>query len=188
MKKETLEFINGDRNAVKDEFILGREMAGSSEFILVSVPERERPLYALWNSRKNTKKYKIRNEEKDNEEEEFIFEKVVPKGTGGEMSYVMLMVYGINELNRSHITVDAAGALFKLIDSIEWNTGRVFRRSDNKSMSSDMMLNKLGVCRGKLKRILRELRGLNVVSYDNRRKAYYVNSKYIRKGAAVDED
>lgn len=185
MKKETLEYINGLRNAVKDEFIIGREMAGNSEFVIVSLPDREKPLYALWNSKKAANRYK-KVEYCDTDE--IIFEKVEPKGTGGEESYVMLMVYAINELNKKDISINAAGAIFKLVDNIEWNTGRICRLRDGKPMNRKMLMDELGVCENKLKCIIKELKNLGVVHYDKSKKAYYFNRKYIRKGAAVNED
>jgi hypothetical protein len=178
-----MEYLRGERNVAKDEFIIGRERTGNSEFVIVSLPESKEPLYALWNSRKTAKEYK-----KSENSGEIIFERITPKGTGGRESYVMLMPYAISELNKKNISLDAAGVIFKLADCVEWNTGRICRRRDSKSMTREMLSKTLGAGNMKLKSILRELKRLDVLYYDEKKQAYFINKKFIRKGAVSDED
>lgn len=185
MKKETLEYISGRRNAVKDEFIIGRERAGNSELIFVSLPESEKPLYALWNSKKTVKKYSV---VKKNDSDEIVFEKVEPKGTGGKETYVMLMEYALNELNKKNISIIAAGAIIKLVDCVEWGTGRLCRKRDSKTINRNMIKEILKVSDNNLRKILKELKELNVLYYDNRKKAYFFNTRYLRKGCYKNED
>ena len=185
MKKETMEYLRGERNVAIDEFIVGRERAGNAELIFVSLPNIEKPLYALWNSKKTVNKYKVK---RDKESAEVIFEFVKPKGTGGKTMYVMLMPNAINELNEEKISIDAAGMILKLIDCIEWNTGRIYRKRDKKSMTKSMLSTFLNIGDSKLTSIIRELRNLNVIFYDRKKKAYFFNPKFIRKGATPCED
>ena len=184
MKKETMEYLRGERNAVKDEFILGREMAGSSELIFVSLPDREKPIYALWNSRKSVNNYK----KKEDEDGGVTFERVSPSGTGGETAYVMLMDYAILELNKRKISLDASGIIFKLVSYVEWNTGRLCRKRDGMALTRRMMFEILDVSRQRFNSAIKELKNLNVLYYDYKKQAYFINSKYIRKGAACNED
>lgn len=188
MKKETLEYISGLRNAVKDEFIIGRERAGNSELIFVSLPESERPLYALWNSKKTAKKYKVKKNDTDEKLDEIKFEKVEPKGTGGKEVYIMLMEYALSELNKKNISINAAGAIVKLIDCIEWGTGKLCRKRDSKILNRNMIKEILKVSDNSLRKILKELKILNVLCYDNKKKAYFFNTKYLRKGCYKNED
>jgi hypothetical protein len=183
LKKETMEYLRGERNAVKDEFVIGRERAGNSELVFVSLPESEKPLYALWNSKKAAKDYK-----KSENAGEVTFERITPKGSGGKESYVMLMPFAIVELKNKNISLDSAGAIFKLADCIEWNTGRIYHKRDGKSMTREMILKSLGIGNMKMKTILRELKKLDVIYYDNKKHSYFVNRKFIRKGAVSDED
>lgn len=183
MKKETLEYLNGERNVAIDEFVVGRERTGNSELILVSLPECEKPLYALWNSKKTAKKYKM-----NVESGEVTFELITPKGTGGKESYVMLMPNSVTDLNKSQISLDAAGMIFRLIDCIEWNTGRIYRKRDKKSMTINMLSSFLNIGKLRAKTIIRELTKLGVIYYDNKNKAYFFNAKYIRKGATPREN
>ncbi len=188
MKKEMMEYLSGFRNVVKDEFILGRERSGNSEFIIVALPECEKPIYALWNSKKTAKKYRVKYVENAANTEQYIFEVVKPKGTGGKPLYVMLMPNAINELNKKSISLDAAGMILKLVDCIEWNTGRIYRKRDGKSMTKSMLSAFLNISESKVTSIIKELAELDIMHYNNKKKAYFFNPKFIRKGVAPHEN
>lgn len=183
MKRETLEFIRGERNATLDNVLLSRERANNGDLIFVSLPELKNPLYKFWHSRKKKIDYEIEYSAKSGDVKH---KKLLPKGTGGKVSYVMLMPVAISELGC--LTIDSAGVLFKLMDSIEWNTGRICRQRDGKSLTKDMIADKCGIGKRRIKSCLRELGDLNIITYNNNARAYYFNNKYIRKGATVDED
>ena len=146
----------------------------------------------MWNSKKAAKKYEIKKNETINEnnekEEEIIFEKVTPKGTGGKEVYVMLMEYALSELNDKSISLNSAGAIVKLINCIEWGTGRLCRKRDLKVLNRDMIKDILGVSDRSLRRIINELKELNVLHYDRKQKAYFFNTRYLRKGCFKNED
>jgi len=184
MKKETLEYLNGARNATRDEFIVGREKAGNAELIFVSLPETQKPLYALWNSKKLAEKFTI----KSDPVEMVKFELVSPKGTGGKEVYVSLMLAALDELNERKLSLLSAGAMLKLSSYIEWNTGRVCRKRDGKPLTRKMMSEIFNIGISKTKAIIRELSRLEVLHYDKKRQAYFFNTKYIRKGAISHED
>lgn len=184
MKKETLEYLNGVRNATRDEFILSREKTGNAELIFVSLPETQKPLYALWNNKKLAQKFVMKSDPK----EMVKFELVSPKGTGGKEVYVSLMLTALDKLNERKLSLVAAGAMLKLSNSIEWNTGMVCRKRDGKSLTRKMIAKVLGVGTSKTKAIISELSRLEVLYYDKKKQAYFFNTKYIRKGAISHED
>lgn len=178
MKNETLDFISGNRNAVKDEFVLGRERNGNSELILVSLPNSDRPLFALWNSPKAKRRYTLK---KKDEVQDIEIKPVVPRGTGGKPVYVMLMVEEVSKINAS---IEAKGTILALINCLEWNTGRIYRPRDKKSMTLAMLAAHLNIGKVKVKSIIKELTDANVVWYDKKTKAYYMNRKFIKKGVS----
>jgi len=184
LKKETLEFLNGQRNAVKDEFILGREKAGSSELIFVSLPNGEKPIYALWNSKKTVKKY----EKKEDKSGEVVFKKVVSCGTGGESAYVMLIDNMISKLRKKNISLNASGAILQLTNYLEWNTGRLYNKRNKISLTKEMISKILKIGKQKTNNVLKELKELDVLYYNNKESAYFMNMKYVRKGGLLNED
>ena len=184
MKKETLEYLNGLRNATRDEFILGRETAGNAELIFVSLPETQKPLYALWNNKKLAEKFTIKSDPVNMVR----FELVSPKGTGGKESYVSLMLAALDQLNKQKLSLLSAGAMLKLSSYIEWNTGRLCRKRDGKPLTRKMMTEIFDTGMSKTKTIIKELSRLQVLRYDRKKQAYFFNTKYIRKGAISDEN
>lgn len=182
MKKETAKFITGQQNVTIDNFVLGRERVGNSELILVSLPEYEEPLFALWNSRKDAKKYR-----KVEIEYEIVFEKKNPKGSGSQKTYVMLMQTAIAELSRN-VSLEALGFLLKITPCIEWDTGRIYRKRDQKSMTVDMLSKYVGIGLIKTKNILKELSKNDVIFYLPGQRAYFVNQRYLRKGGGYRAD
>lgn len=183
MKRETLDFISGNRNCIKDEFILGREKSGRNELIFITLPELDRPLYALWNSPKTKMRYvQKKRESTDPESDEIKIEKTVPKGTGGKPSYVMFMV---GEFENIKLSVEARGVITGLFGSLEWNTGRVCRKRDKKSLTVSMMAKLLGISNYKVKKALKELIAVGVMNYDKNKKAYFISRKFVKKGMAL---
>ncbi|MFA5322141.1 MAG: hypothetical protein WC373_05650 [Smithella sp.] len=181
MKKETIEYLNGNRNVVKDEFVIGRERTSNNqELIFVSLPESEKPMYALWNSKKTAKQFV-----KENENEEIKFKRVSPKGTGGKKSFVMLMPNAFNEIGKDEFSIEAAGAIIKLSAHIEWNTGRLVGKRNGKALTRQMISELLNVGVSKAKTILNELNKLGIIRYDNKSQCYFVDGKFIRKGATA---
>ena len=180
MKKELLEYINGERNVVQDEFIISRGKTGNgSELIFVNTPDVETPLYALWNSKRETRKRKIKVIDGG---ETVKIEKVAPKGTGGEPAYIMIM---LKEIENLKISLEASGLLLKLFKSIEWNTGRLIRKRDKIALTKEMIAEQFGIGRVKTKKLLAELTDNKVLRYDRKTKAYYLNKNVVRKGMGM---
>jgi hypothetical protein len=175
MKRELVEYINGERNAVKDEFILSREKNGSSELVFVNIPDIEKPMYALWNSRKQAKRHKVKTQS----DTEVKIETVIPKGTGGEPAYAMII---LNEIEKLKISIEASGLLLKLFSCLEWNTGRLIRKRDNVSLTVDMVMEQFDLGKRKTKTLLAELNKCGATRYDPKTKAYYLNGNIVKKG------
>jgi hypothetical protein len=183
VEKDTLKFINGQQNVTIDRFILGREKVGNSELIFVSLPEYEEPLFALWNSKKEAKKHK-----KTEIEGDIVFEVKEPKSAGNKETYVMLMPNAIAELNKKKVSIESLGFLMKITDRIEWNTGRLIRKRDKKSMTVDMLAKYAGIGILKTKSIIKELSKNGVLFYLRNERAYFINPDYMRKGGGSYED
>ena len=181
MKNETLDFISGNRNVTLDEFVLGREKSGKRELIFVSLPNSDSPLFALWNSPKTRRKYIIN---KDIERQDVEIKPAVPKGTGGKKAYAMLMVEEISKIDAS---LEAKGAILSLISCLEWNTGRIYRPRDKKSMTLTMLSDYLNIGKVKAKSIIKELTAAKIIRYDRITRAYYMSRKFIKKGMTVNE-
>lgn len=172
MKKQLIDYINGNVNVVQDEFILSRERSGKNELIFVNTPGTEKPMYALWNCKKETKAHKLKKIDDD-----YAIEQAKPKGTGGELAYLMVM---LAELENTNLSVEASGLLLKLFPCVEWNTCKLIRKRDKASLTQKMMVEQFYIGELKLKRMLSELRKAKVLRYEHR--AYYLNKALVRKG------
>jgi hypothetical protein len=182
MKKELLEYLSGERNAVKDEFILSREKSGKSELLYVSHADMQSPLYALWSGPKAKAKAK-RCKQVEAESVALVkYEEVKPKHTGGKRPYVMLMEGKSNEINS--LSLEASGLLLKLFygGNIEWHTGRVIRKRDKKSMTMPMIGEQFKIGTRELKRIASELSAKGVMHYDRTKKSHFVSRDFAKKG------
>lgn len=158
MKKDLLEYINGQKNAIRDEFIVSRESTGSAELIHIQHPEMDRELYTLWHSS---------NKKKSTEK---------PKNTGGKKPYTMLM-----KGSTSKLSIEAAGLFCKIIDGyMEWNTGKVIYK--DRSMTQADMRVLFKVAQRKLKQALAELASGEIIVYDSSARAYYVDYNAAKRG------
>lgn len=175
MSKQLIDYINGETNVVRDEFILSREKNKNGELIFVNAPDTETPMYVLWNSNKLAKKYKIKEQDG-----ECIIEKVKPKGTGGKPAYLMLFQGSLDKVEE--LSAEAAGLLLKLLPCVEWNTCRLIQKKDKKSLTRQLMSEKFSIGILKLKKQLSELTNKGFIEYRN--KAYYLNEAFVRKGGS----
>ncbi len=168
VKKETLEYLCGDRNAVKDEFIISRETTGAAELVRVSHPEMEEPIYALWQTTKRRKKEGSR-----------------PKHTGGKKPYVILLYE-----NKINLSLEASGLLLKIIQGgcIEWHTGRLIRKRDKRTMNVNMMMKEFNLGRLKLNRLMLELTTKGALNYDKSSRAYFIARDLVKKGGVLREN
>jgi hypothetical protein len=174
VNERTVEYINKCVNVTQDEFILGREKMGNSEIIIVGVPGCVDPLYTLIDFKKEKSKYRI----EQSGEEIARIERVTPKGTGGEPAFAMLI---LSSISKHDLSIDASGLLMKFIlNNLEWNTGRLIRKRDKKTLTKQMISEQYSIGKIRLKNILSELKG--IVEYRPRFKAYYVNHNAVRKG------
>jgi len=187
MQKELLEYLNGKRNSVQTELVLGREKCRSSEMIFVGAPGYEKPIYCLFNSTKKVKgKFEIKESTKEESGEKIAtLVKCTPKGTR-QPSYVMAMLSSVEIINS--LSFEAAGLLLKLFGCIEWNTGRLIRTRDKKPLTRGMMSKMFGIGKQRLKNVISELSKHDVLKYDRQSQAYYMNIKLFRKGGVSSED
>jgi hypothetical protein len=182
VKKELLEYLTGRRNAVKDEFILSREKSGQSELLYVSHAEMKDPLYALWSGPKSKKK-RYRQVEGEPQPDAIIkYEEVKPKHTGGKQPYVMLMEGKSKDIN--DLSMGASGLLLKLFygGHIEWNTGRIIRKCDKKSMTLPMFVEQFNAGEREMKRAVVELSANGVMTYNRSKRSYFVSRNLAKKG------
>jgi len=186
MKKDMVDYLNGDTNVVRDEFILGREKAGGKEIIIVSLPEREKPLYSLWNAPVFRAKSNYKAVETENGVQ---FEREKPKSIGGKRPYSMLMADEIARLINAGLSTEAAGAILKLgATCIEWTTGRIRSPKGKRSMGRNEMAKYLRLSDRGIKAVLRELIKLKVIRYDRCKRSYFMSRNIIKKGAVSHEN
>lgn len=178
MKKELAEYINGTRNVIKDEFIIGREKMRNAEMIFVSVPGYDSPMYALINAKKAKEKYRV---QETGGEEVARIEKRKPKGTGGKPAYAMLMLAEFEKCV-DKISVEAAGLLLKLAPCLEWNTGRIICKHSGMSMTQQAMSRRFCIKKARLRSLLAELAKAGVMSYNAGKRAYFASGNFIKKG------
>jgi hypothetical protein len=174
MNKRTMDFLQKSVNVTQDEFILGREKMGSVDLYVLGIPGREEPLYTLINLKRERHKHKVKLCEVDVVK----IEKVIPKGTGGEPAYAMLM---LAEIEKHNLSLDASGLLMKFtLYNLEWNTCRLVRKRDRKPLTREMMSEQYEIGKQRLRKILSEL--VEIVEYRREGRAYYIKRKYIKKG------
>lgn len=181
VKKETLEYIRGERNALKDELILSREFVGNSEYICVSLANDPIPLYKGFVKRVK-RKNKIPLTEVD------VVESKIPKRQGWGKPYIMVMQHN-PEVFRD-LSIDALGLLFRWLvnNHVDWTDGRlIYRQGRGRKkhpMNQEYIAKEFKIGKRKLKEILSELSTANILRYDRAEKAYFVNREFIKKGSA----
>jgi len=173
INKELAEYLSGQRNAVRDTFILSREKANGAEYVSVSLPDNPTPIYNLW-----TKPIKKANPNKATG----IIEEVKPKHTGGKRPYIMLM-QDQNDITNT-LSIEAAGLMFKLLAGgfIEWDTGRIMDRRSKQPLTIDKIRSRYKLGKDKSKTIIKELTENDIIKYDHKQRAYFFNAKFARKG------
>lgn len=180
MKAETREYILGERNATRDEFILSRERSGNTEYVNVSLPDYDEPIYQLWT--KAPKKHKPATKA--------VGEVNVPssKHTGGKRPYIMLMQDQGDVISK--LTDPAAALLLKIIAGgfVEWDTGRIIDRRSKKSLTIEMICARYKKKPATVKAIIKELAKYEVVQYVRKERAYFLCPKFAKKGAGKRED
>lgn len=179
MKKETREYLCGERNAVKDEFVLSREKQGVAELVYVSLPEEKEPIYALWTKRQ--RRYRGKKETAPGEIAK-------PKHIGGKRPYIMLMQDKNDILNK--LSMEAAGLVFKLLGGgfVEWNTCRIIDRRTKNPLTKAQMKDRYGLSAAKIRSLLEELTKNDVIRYDHKERSYFFNTQLAKKGACSYEN
>lgn len=154
------EFLSGDKNAAKVEFIISREVIPNtnSEFIHLTSPDTGNELYTFWHSKKKSKGSKGQT-------------------TGGKKPYAMIMY---SELEEIGLTTEQYGVITRLSKYIKWNDEVLIHSRTKKPLTQADLVNILGYGLSKLKRLLKELRELDVMYFTN--KGYEINRKFIKKG------
>lgn len=174
LKKEIAEFLRGERNAVRDEFILSRERVRNSERIRLSVVEDQEeliPLYDTWS--KKCKRIQLSSALEAEPQK-------APKHTGGKRPYIMVM----QDRDIDGLSIEARGFLFTIFykNNIEWHTGRLINRRTKKSLTSTAISKDFNIKSADLKAILNELKKAKILAFDNKQKAYFVSQDFAKKG------
>lgn len=177
MKKETREYILGERNATRDEFILSRESTGNAEYVSVSLPDADEPIYTLW-----TKKPKKRKGS------EKAGEIVKPKHTGGKRPYIILMQDQHEKLDK--LSAEAAGLALKMMGGgfVEWDTGRIIDRRTKQPLTIAAIRTRYKLGASKAKALIKELTENEFIKYDRKERAYFFNAQIARKGVGGNAD
>lgn len=174
LKRELAEYIRGERNAVKDEFVLSREIRnGETELIHVTIPEEEKPLYTVHRAIG-----KIPKTNADGEK--------IKRRSGGKRPYVLIMQPTKNPLR--DLSIEALGFLMKLIyfKNIENGTGRLIYGRPKRAMTINDMVQKLGIGgKTKIKGLVAELSDAEVLKYEKKERAYYLSRFYVKKGDRI---
>lgn len=179
-KRETVEYLLGERNAVKDEFILSRESTEKADCVYVSHPGVDEPLYKFWQKRSaKCKRPPVVDESIDGV--------VVPKTTGGKRPYVMLME---GQEAISSLSMGACGFLYKLYNGghVEWHTGRVIQKRNKSPLTQKAMAFLFNEGKKKIKAIINELAQKDIMGYDKKTKAYIISRAIARKGGYFGAD
>ncbi len=180
VKAETREYILGERNATRDEFILSRERSGNTEYVNVSLPDCEEPIYQLWT--KAPKKHKPATKAVGE------VDIARPKHTGGKRPYIMLMQDQDDVINK--LTDPAVALLLKIMAGgfVEWDTGRIMDRRSKKSLTIETICARYKKKPAATKAIIKELTKNEVVQYVRKDRAYFLCPKFAKKGAGKRED
>lgn len=178
IKKETAEYIAGQRNATRDEFILSREKAGRAEYVNVSLPDSSEPIYTLWTKPPGHKKAAKAPGE------------IVktPKHTGGKRPYIILMQDQQDILNK--LSMEASGLLLKLLGGgfIAWDTGQIIDRRSKQPLTIALIRARYKLETTKTKALIKELTENDIIKYDRSQRSYFLCPKFARKGAGNDAD
>lgn len=177
INKELAEYLAGQRNAVRDTFILSREKANGSEYVSVSLPDDPTPIYNLWTKKKQRGK-----------PTEATGEIVKPKHIGGKRPYIMLMQDQQDAIY--NLSNDAAALLIKLMAGgfIAWETGEIVDRRSKKPLTSGILKKRFNFGEIKMKAILKELNEQGIIMYDRSKRAYFLDRKIAKKGGGVNAD
>lgn len=191
MKKETREYLQGERNAVKDEFIVSRERCGSSEYVCISLPQNEEPIYKGWAKRIKVKANSMSQEEALVTVNVGVETPVVvktPRHTGGKRPYIMLMQD--REDIVKGLSLDASGLFLKIMFGgyVEWHTGKVICRRTKEPMTKDKIGKTFGIGKVRIKALLGELTAKDVLHYDKKERSYFVDRRLAKKGSGQDEN
>ena len=108
VKSDFLKYLSGEKNAVRDEFILSREKSNGNELVFVSHPEISKPVYSFW---------RAGGKEKNSNQN--------PKHTGGKKPYAMVMLNELVSVLGKGVPIELIGYLVALAPYAEWGTGRL---------------------------------------------------------------
>ncbi len=169
MRANINRYLNGEINAVRDEFVLSRERARDAELIYISHPEREQPIYQFWQSTARRKRQEVSEARQ-------------PKHIGGKQPYVMLMIRDLVRLMEAGMPPKYAGYILYLVPYFEWGTGRLICGRKKRSMIFDDLVQVWGVSRVTCQRVVRALKEYGIISHTT--DGYYVSRKFAKKGGA----
>jgi hypothetical protein len=161
VRSDIAKYISGERNAIKDEFIVSREKCGGSEYVQVHHMELPEPIYAFWSSRKKDKK---------------------PKHTGGKKPYAMLMMEELIRLMKGGLPAESTGYLIYLVPYIEWGTGRLIHGRNKKQMKFADIMKVFGKSYKTTQAIIATLKDHDLLAYT--KEGYFISRELIKRGVA----
>jgi len=161
VRSDIAKYISGERNAIKDEFILSREKCGSSEYVQVQHPELPEPIYTFWHTRKKAN---------------------APKHTGGKKPYAMIMIEELIRLMKGGLPAEATGYLIYLTPYIEWGTGKLIYGRGKRQMKFADIMKVFGKSYKTTQAIIAKLKDHDLLAYT--KEGYFISRELIKRGVA----
>lgn len=146
-----------------DGLMLGRESTGVMDYMTISFGGEV--LYGWWHNPDR----EVRKGE--------------PKHTGGKKPYAKLMLQELEK--RKDITLEAAGAVVKLLPHIDWKNNRIINKRSKKPLAAEDFMGLMGIGHNKLYKILGELKDRQVIEKVG---GEYRLSPYLIQKGATDND
>jgi hypothetical protein len=165
MDKGLLDYLNGDKNAVRVQVDISRGTTEDGrEHIIITLPEVTEPLYEFWQIPK-VKKAKDPNN---------------PRSMGGKKPYVMLMIENLDKVVEQGMPLEYCGYLVGLSKNINWNTGLVKKKRSKNAFKFEQLTETWKVNERRGREIIKTLKQYNLLSQDD--DGYKVSADFMRKG------
>lgn len=165
MKSDFLKYLSGEKNAVRDEFILSREKSNGNELVVVSHPEINEPVYSFW---------RAGGKEKNSNQN--------PKHTGGKKPYAMVMLNELVSVLGKGVPIELIGYLVALAPYAEWGTGRLMCGRKKRKMQVADIEKVFRKSRRTTLNTLSTLKKHGLLSYTE--EGYFISGFLVRKGRA----
>jgi len=162
MNKQLQEFINDDKNSIKQEFIISKEVMPNGYYhVYVKSDDLQQCLFEFYFNPKTWSK-------KD----------APPKHTGGKKPYVMLMIEKLSDIVGENSDIAIASAI-RLISNIQWNTGLLCDKK-KKPMTFEMLREFFKCSKGNMSKRINAMEHYKILN--KTKEGYVVSPDFIKKG------